>query len=200
MKVLLIILAVFVFIFLLTFIPVKIKATFSKAFFLEIRWLFLKMIFPSETEEELETEKPKKEKKAEKDEVSQWKRLLKKEGFHGFMEIVKAAGKLLGDTAIRILKRVKMKHFLLKMTVAGEDAAQAAILYGQTCAVLYPITSLLFTYVRCKRKKISVNVDYKAEENQVDFAMVLSIRPIFVIAAGIRALIKAIPLVRRVKS
>ena len=54
-------------------------------------------------------------------------------------------------------------------------------------------------FLSCKKKGVSVDLDYSAAENKVSFEAALSIRPLFVRTAGLRILVAGLPLLRKLR-
>ena len=190
MTVLYILLGVLLFLFLLTLCPVRFDLEFREEFRLEARYLFLRFPLlpgePEEAEEEPEPEKPQEEPKedeaAKPGAVDRIKAALKREGLSGFLQALGELIQLAAQTSARMLRRLKLRRFDLYLCIGGaEDAAAAAVLYGQVAAGLYSACGGLFSLVPCKRKGVTVDLDYGAPTAVIDFSTSLSIRPIFVL-------------------
>ena len=182
---------------LLALIPVRARLGFREEFSLELRYLFLRFpLLPGEEEPEEPEEEPEKPEKPEGEKkpglVDRAKAALKREGFAGFLQ---ALGELLGvlaEASAGIVKRIRLRRFDLYLCVAGgEDAAAAAIRYGQVSAGVYAACGWLFGLLPCERKGVTVDLDYDGLENRVDFSAELSIRPIYVIKEALAALVKS---------
>lgn len=189
MIVLYILLGILLFLFLLTLCPVRFDLGFREAFRLEVRYLFFRIpllpVKPEEAVEEPEKppeEKPKKDEDGKPGIPDRIKSALKREGPSGFLQALGDLLKLVGQTSARILRRLKLRRFDLYLCVGGaEDAAAAAIRYGQISAGVYSACGGLFTLIPCKRKGVTVDLDYNTPAFTVDFSACLSIRPIFVL-------------------
>lgn len=190
------------FLFVLLLIPVWAQVSFSEAFQLTIGYGPLRIPIPLEGEEGEEGPQPQKEPAPpeKKEGIFRLKRALKREGFWGFLQSLadfvgaaaRAAGKLLGH--------FKLKHFDLYLCLAGAyDAADAAVRYGQLSTGVYGACGLLFSLMPCKKKGVTVDLDYSAAENKVSFEAALSIRPLFVLTAGLRILVAGLPLLRKLR-
>lgn len=190
------------FLFVLLLIPVWAQVSFSEAFQLTIGYGPLRIPIPLEGEEGEEGPQPQEEPAPpeKKKGPSCLKRALKREGFWGFLQSLadfvgaaaRAAGKLLGH--------FKLKHFDLYLCLAGAyDAADAAVRYGQLSTGVYGACGLLFSLMPCKKKGVTVDLDYSAAENKVSFEAALSIRPLFVLTAGLRILAAGLPLLRKLR-
>ncbi len=199
MTALIIISSIFAFIFLLLIVPLRAHVVFKEEFTLVIRYLFLKFqIVPSkEDEPEEKAKKPAEEEKPE-GMGGRLKAFFKREGMKGFLNFTGDVVKLLGGTLKRVLKHARIRYFDLYICIGGEDAADIAELYGQACAVVYPAYSLLFSIARPRRKNaVTIDADFTGVSSTVSFESKINISPLFLLAAGLRALLKALPLVRR---
>ena len=187
---------------LLLLIPVRVELAFREAFLLVIGYGPLRIPIPLEVEEE--TEKPQEEEKtpsAKKEGPGRLKQALKREGFWGFLQaladFIGAASRVTG----RLLSHLKLRQFDLYLCLAGSyDAADAAVRYGQLSAGVYGACGLLFSLMPCKKKGVTVDLDYSAAENRVDFSTCLSLRPIFALHMALKVLWSAIPLLRKLRA
>lgn len=180
---------------LLTLIPVRAELEFHGEFALAVKYLFLRVPLlpgePKEEDEEPEEEKPKKDGKPGV--LDRVKAALKREGLGGFLQALGELIKLLCQASAGILKRLKLRRFDLYLCVAGAgDAAAGAQLYGKIAAGVYPACGGLFTLLPCRKKGVTVDLDYGIEENRVDFSAELSILPFFVAAEGLRLVVKSL--------
>ncbi len=181
---------------ILLLVPVRAEVAFHEAFQLTIGYGPLRFPIPLEGGEGAETPEapPPPEKK---EGPGRLKLALRRAGFWGFLQSLadfigtaaQATGKLLGH--------FKLKRFDLYLRLGGaEDAAAAAVRYGQVSGAVYSACGLLFSLLPCKEKGVAVDLDYSTLENTVDFSACLSLRPLFALAAGARVLIGALPLFR----
>lgn len=183
---------------LLTLIPVRAELEFHGEFALAVKYLFLRIpLLPGEPKEETEEPEEPEEEKPKKDGkpgvLDRVKAALKREGLSGFLQALGELIKLLCQASAGILKRLKLKRFDLYLCVAGAgDAAAGAQLYGKIAAGVYPACGGLFTLLPCRRKGVTVDLDYGIEENRVDFSAELSILPFFVAAEGLRLVVKSL--------
>ena len=199
MTVWMVICGVLLFLFLLTLFPLRIHVGFEQEFSLTLRYLFLRFhLAPGkegpEPEKAEQEEKTEEEKKTEK--KIDIKRILKRQGVSGFLKSLFELVKLAATDTKRLLSHLKLRKFDLYLCLAGaEDAAEAAIQYGQVSGAVYPACNLLFKLMRCKKGAVSVDLNYQREESMVVFSSVLSILPIFLLREGISLLIHGLPIV-----
>lgn len=191
---------------LLSLIPVRAAVRFQEEFSLEVRYLFLRIpILPGKEEAEPEPE-PEPEEKPEEPEaekkpgiLDRVKAALKREGLVGFLQGLGELIKLLFQAVGGVLKGLRLKRFDLYLCLGGAgDAAAAAILYGQVSGGVYAACGGLFTLMPCKKKGITVDLNYDTEEAKVDFSMELSILPIFALKEGLVLLLKGLRPLRKI--
>ena len=184
-------------ILLLTLIPLRAQLRFKGEFELTVKYLFIRVpLLPGEPKEEPEEPEEKGEKPKEPGRpgaIGRIKAALKREGLGGFLQALGELIKLLGQASKGILKRLKLRSFDLYLCVAGAgDAAAGAELYGKVSAGVYPACGVLFTLLPCKRKGVTVDLDYGLWENRVDLSAELSILPFFVVMEGLRLVLKSL--------
>lgn len=182
------ILGLLLFLFFLTWVPVRAVVRFRESFQVELRYLFLRIPLvpgdePLEEEEEAEGEEPSGEK------ASLAKRLqsvLREKGLSGFLqglaELLGLVKKALGG----VFRRLRLRRFDLYLCLAGaDDPAGAAVRYGQVAAGIYGACGGLFSRMPCRRKGVSIDLNYSAQENIIDFSAEVSIVPLFVIKEAV---------------
>lgn len=191
------ILGILLLLFFLTLLPVRLEVSFRQEFALTLRYLFLSFrLLPGK-------EQPQKEEKPEKEEkkgggLEKIKAILKQEGFFGFLKALFELVKMTASASRNVISRIKVRSFDLYLCLGGAgDAAEAAIRYGELSGAVYSACGFLFGLTGCRKKAVTVDLDYKSEENTVDFSAKISIRPIFVLKEGLSLLIKAMPSLRR---
>lgn len=196
MIVLYVILGILLLLFLLTLIPVRIDVSFRQEFSLTLRYLFLAFpVLPEEEKPKKEAEEAPKEGKEQGSSLQKLKSILKEQGFLGFLKALFQLVKMAASASKKILRAIKVKRFDLYLCLAGAgDAADAAVLYGELSGAVYTACGFLFGLTGCRKKAVTVDLDYQAEENLVDFSARISIRPFTVLAEGISLLIKALPI------
>lgn len=65
---------------------------------------------------------------------------------------------LLADSALWLVKKIKLKRFGLDIICGGGDAADAAIEYGIVCSAVYPFIGYLETNFKGADKALDVNI------------------------------------------
>ncbi len=187
-------------IFIALVIPLRADIGYSEELVLTVKYLFLKFkLFPSENVDNKEEKSEKKTdgQSVEKKTPGKLQSAIRAKGFRGFIELVSELLKLSGTTAVKLLKRLHMSRFDLYVMTGGEDAAEAAVLYGRTCAVIYPAAELLLNAVKCRKTGVTVDLDYSVKEPYVRLESSVYILPIFAVYYGIKYLFRAIPLLQQ---
>ncbi len=200
-----ILLGLFVLIGLLLLAPVHAQIGYRETLEVQVQWLFLRRKLLPEPEEP--AEKPKQEtsksdgapSKRNKSNalLEKFRRFRAVEGFSGFLRLVQAFVRLTGTSAAALIRRLRIRDFDLYVLTGGEDAAAAAILYGKTCAVVYPAAEALFALAPCKRRRVSVDLDYGVKTPRAQLSADVSIRLIFLVYYGLRYLIGLYPIYQR---
>lgn len=89
---------------------------------------------------------------------------------------------------VAILKYITVNKFDLNIVCVGEDAAKAAISYGTTCSVAYPVVGFINTAMNVKKnaQDVSITCDFDSKEEVLDYHLVISVRIFRLIAAFFR--------------
>lgn len=201
MTALIVIGSILLFLFLLTLFHVNFVAEYNGEIQLQVRYMFLKFnILPEKEKEEKPNEdEPSADPEAEKKKSSpsKIKVFLKNEGVNGVLGFLNELVKIIKNLSSYTLKHLKIKKFDLYIVVADEDAASAALKYGEISAAASAVYGMLFSFKHCKDPRISVDLDYNAKDILMQLNGKLSIRLLSVIILAFKALIKGLPLVKR---
>ncbi len=105
-----------------------------------------------------------------------------KENFSLIVELLKEI--------VMLLRFCKAKKFKLNIVCADECAANAAITYGECCAIASPILGYIHSLVKVKRSGESINIECKYDSNDSEFTFetILVVRVFRVIAALLRVI------------
>ena len=182
-------------IFLLVFLlccSVSVEASFQDELSAKVRFLFLHYtVWPQPEEKEEQPAKQeiqKEEKPTQESMFSKGKKLFKQKGFKGFMELLKAFCRVASSSAKKILSHIRISHLRLYLVVGGEDAAQTAIHYGQTCALVSTALTALLSRKQCKDRKVQISPDFQNGNSSVQFQIKFKIRLVFLLIAILSAL------------
>lgn len=71
--------------------------------------------------------------------------------------------KLLTETTGRVLRDMRVRLLRIELRIGGEDASAAAIHFGEVCAVLYPLLSIIGSQMRIQKRMVEVRPDFENE-------------------------------------
>lgn len=199
MTALFIILGILFFFAVLLACPVSIQASFHEELSARVGYLFFHYTIAPKpaVEEKQEQEAPTPE---EKPKENRLKELLRKKGLSGFLEIFHEVAQIASETARRLFSHLVVSHFQLKITVAGQDAAQIALNYGYVCGAVGSAAGLLLGNVKCKSYRISVNPDFQSEQSRVSFDAKARISLLFLLSTALRAFFRSLKVIKSLKT
>ena len=182
--------------------PVRLDVTFRDSFSAKVRYLFL--TFPlTGKQEEPSAASPTREEKAPASQgglLRKLRAMLRREGLGGFLRSLEELARAVKDAGRNALGKARLRRFDAYVRVAGaEDAAAAAVLYGQVCGVVYTASGVLLGMFPCRKARVSVDLDYGAAEHFVDFSASASIRLLFLLREGLILLYKALPFFKKLQ-
>ena len=134
--------------------------------------------------------KPKKEKKAKgkkkpaPEKTPSKKPAEKKKGgsLKDFIPFVQLGLKLLGD----FRRKLRVNRLELRIVLAGEDPADLGLLYGRANAALGGLWPMLERCFKIKKRDVSVQCDFTAEETTVYAALKITITLGRLMVLGVR--------------
>lgn len=198
MLALIIIICIFLFLFLLTLIPVRVELGFRKEFSLTLRYLFLTFHLLPGKEREPEKEEEAQEEQKTESVFYKIQKILKRQGVSGFLKSLFELVQMVASSSKRLLSYLKLKRFDLYLCLGGDGGAgDAALRYGQISGAVYSACGVLFSLMNCRRRAVSVDLDYQSPEDRAEFSAKVSILPLYVLKEGISLLIKGLPVVRK---
>lgn len=102
-------------------------------------------------------------------------------------ETVRLMWDLLKEVA-GLLKFCTVKTFWLDVVCSGDDAVEAAMDYGQCCAVVYPVAGALSALMRVRKSAwdMDIRCDFEGGDAAFDYRIVLSVRVFRLLAAFFR--------------
>ena len=160
-------------------LPITVSVGFDKEMSLSVRYLFLKMkILPEEQKAE------KKKQPAKKKEKPPPKK-LKLESLTSALDWTALRFDRLFKIVKKLLRRTTVAKLNLLVTVSGEDAADTAIKYGKTNALVYTAISMLDSMITLKADKVDIIPGFDGREAQIIFSFKIKIIPLAVITAGL---------------
>ena len=194
--------AVFLLLALLLLAPVKLEVSFRGEFTAQVNYLFLRFPLvpgkePSPQEEALESG----EEAPPPSLLTKLRALLRRQGLRGFLRSLQELAQAVKGASVNLLKRVHLKRLNLYICLAGkEDAASAAIQYGQICGAAYGACGILLGLLPCRNSAVSVDLDYQAEEHHIDFSAAVTIRLLFFVVEGLILLYRALPFFKKLQA
>ena len=203
---LLIVAAVLLLLMLLLLAPLKLDVTFQERFSVQVRFLFFRFPLTQNEEPEQEEQPAGKAPKDPKDSSDpglavKLKGLLHREGLRGFLQSLREVAQSVESASKKILKKVRLNKFDLYIWLAGKnDAAEAAILYGQVCGAVYTASGILFGVFPCRKKSVTVDLDYQNEEHQIEFSGTASIRMLYLLVEGLILLYRVLPFFKKLQT
>lgn len=155
-----------------------------------LKYLFIKIaIYPRKKKESKKKNKPpQKEKKESKKKTEEKKEnffvsLAKTKGLDAVVYIFAEILRLVKSFSLSVIKHLKMKNIKLDITAGGENAADAAVNFGNACSVVYPILGTLSGIINfLSIPQVNIKVDYDKKETTASLLLHLKMRLIFIIA------------------
>ena len=178
----------------LLLIPVFVYAEFSGEFSAKIKYGFITVFDTQKKKPKRQDNKHEKQNKPKEKPKSKSKPSLlfeKKKSELGLFGAIKYFLDILKDLLARILwlvKRIDFKHFKLDLTVASDDAAKTAVTYGEVCAAVYPVLSLLNANTNLSLKQVNISADFNKTAIDAEISVILKTRLIYFVIMGIKTL------------
>ena len=148
----------------------------------KVRFLFFKIVnYDSEkkgSKSKKEKKKPNKKEKTLVDSLKEYASSKNKREL--FFEIIEYL-KIVISKFKKLLSKTRFRKAVLDLTVATEDAADTAILYGKVCSAVYPIISILDTAMKFDPKRISVKTDFASNKMKLYLSGIIKIRLIHIL-------------------
>lgn len=100
--------------------------------------------------------------------LDEWVQKLKREGVFGAVRELQALAQLIGGWVGKLARAITVDRLRLRFVIASEDASATAQNVGRVCAVVYPALTAIQSVVRIRRRHVTVEPDYLAEEGLVE--------------------------------
>lgn len=185
---------------LLCLVKLRFTAVYTDTLSVKLKVLFLEFtLVPFEKKPKKKRKKKIPKKKKDKDgtkekktkKPSYLKQLSDKKGVEGLISMLTEIVKLIGTTLKGIFTNIVIKHFDLKLTVVGDDAADTALKYGKLCGVVYSAVSVICSTAKCEDYNVNVIPDFDDEAKMKVFADAkFYIRVFYVLKYALKALFK----------
>lgn len=198
-----ILLGIALFVALVMFIPITLRASYKEDFWCAVYIGFVKL--------QLVPAKPKKEKKKVKKQTPKTEQpkkatekkpsLIKKYGIEWLLNLIKRVAELAVSALQDFFSHILIKKFSLSISVAGDDAADTAIKYGKYCAVVYPAVGTIVRVVKCKGYGVDINPNFSEKaETEINFDFVARVFVFRLVALAVKHGIKGLKLLAEVKN
>ena len=201
MTALFIILAIAVLICLLLLCPITVKATYREEFAVVVSYLFFRFRFPGpeSDESQMEASEAEEEKTEDSGIFGKYKEMLKRKGLSGLLSLLSEITRALKKASKRLLRAVVVRELSLQLFVVGEDAADTALRYGKTCAVVYPAVSAILHAFRYHHYTLEVQPDFSGGETRIDGRAVLRIRAFSALSIALGLAVDALKILNKLR-
>lgn len=199
-----IVLGIVLFIALILFIPVGVRADFEGELKVVLKIGFISIpIYPPKPKKEKE-KKPAEEKKEEKKEEKPKEKkpnIIQEKGIMWLVDTIREAAKLATGALKSFFKHLKIKHLNISICYCGEDASDTAVKYGYFCLAVYPAVSILVKATGCKKYGVDIAPNFmEGQESRYAVDIQLYIRVFWVVALVFRYGFKALKLILSLRS
>lgn len=199
-----ILLGIALFVALVMFIPITLRASYKEDFWCAVYIGFVKLqLVPAKPKKEKkkkvkkQTPKTKQPKKATEKKPS----LIKKYGIEWLLNLIKRVAELAVSALQDFFSHILVEKLSLSISVAGDDAADTAIKYGKYCAVVYPAVGTIVRVVKCKGYGVDINPIFSEKaETEINFDFVARVFVFRLVALAVKHGIKGLKLLAEVKN
>lgn len=199
-----ILLGIALFVALVMFIPITLRASYKEEFWCAVYIGFVKLqLVPAKPKKEKKKKVKKQTPKTEQPKKSTEKKpsLIKKYGIEWLLNLIKRVAELAVSALQDFFSHILIKKFSLSISVAGDDAADTAIKYGKYCAVVYPAVGTIVRVVKCKGYGVDINPNFSEKaETEINFDFVARVFVFRLIALAVKHGIKGLKLLAEVKN
>ena len=199
-----ILLGIALFVALVMFIPITLRASYKEDFWCAVYIGFVKLqLVPAKPKKgkkkkvKKQTPKTKQPKKATEKKPS----LIKKYGIEWLLNLIKKVAELAVSALQDFFSHILIKKLSLSISVAGDDAADTAIKYGKYCAVVYPAVGTIVRVVKSKDYGVDINPNFSEKaETEINFDFAARIFAFRLIGLAVKHGIKGLKLLAEVKN
>lgn len=199
-----ILLGIALFVALVMFIPITLRASYKEKFWCAVYIGFVKLqLVPAKPKKEKKKKVKKQTPKTEQSKKPTEKKpsLIKKYGIEWLLNLIKRVAELAVSALQDFFSHILVKKFSLSISVAGDDAADTAIKYGKYCAVVYPAVGTIVRVVKCKGYGVDINPNFSEKaETEINFDFVARVFVFRLVALAVKHGIKGLKLLAEVKN
>ena len=95
---------------------------------------------------------------------------------------------------VKLVKHLRFRKLEFDLTVATDDAAKTAIVYGSVCSVVYSICGMLASAYDFNPKKVNVSADFSTDKMSLKVNTVIKIRVIYILKFALSTAVSIIKL------
>ncbi len=195
-----VVLGVLLFFLILLLCPIYIDANFENELSAKVRYLFFTYkILPRPQKAEPEIVEKIEEKKTGNDVKSRIGDIIEQKGLSGFLNIVGEFASIATGTAKKFFSHLVIDKLSTDISVADEDAAQTAILFGGVCAAVYTPMGMLVNNLKCKQYQINIVPNFQAKTCKIRFNFRSHILLIFLVSSSLTALLQSLTVIKKIK-
>ena len=200
-----ILLGIVLFVVLVMFIPITLRASYKEGFWCAVYIGFVKLqLVPAKPKKEKKKKKAKKQtSKTEQPKKKEEKKpsLVKKYGIEWLLNLIKKVAELAVSALQDFFSHILVKKLSLSISVAGDDAADTAIKYGKYCAIVYPAVGTIVRVVKCKSYGVDINPNFSEKtETEINFDFAARVFTFRLIGLAVKHGIKGLKLLAEVKN
>ena len=199
-----ILLGIALFVALVMFIPITLRASYKEKFWCAVYIGFVKLqLVPAKPKKEKKKKVKKQTPKTEQSKKPTEKKpsLIKKYGIEWLLNLIKKVAELAVSALQDFFSHILVKKLSLSIGVAGDDAADTAIKYGKYCAVVYPAVGTIVRVVKCKGYGVDINPNFSEKaETEINFDFVARVFVFRLVALVVKHGIKGLKLLAEVKN
>lgn len=199
-----ILLGIALFVALVMFIPITLRASYKEKFWCAVYIGFVKLqLVPAKPKKEKKKKVKKQTPKTEQPKKATEKKpsLIKKYGIEWLLNLMKKVAELAVSALQDFFSHILVKKLSLSISVAGDDAADTAIKYGKYCAVVYPAVGTIVRAVKCKGYGVDINPNFSEKaETEINFDFVARVFVFRLVALAVKHGIKGLKLLAEVKN
>jgi hypothetical protein len=166
-----------IFLLIILFSNVYIIFEFEETLVFKIRFLFLNFkVFPAKNSKK--TLKKSKSSSKKKSTSKQDIKSRRENSISFFAKLFRVIFKII----CKIWNKTKINKLFLNISISTGDAASTAVLYGQACAVFYPLYQLILKNKDKTNSQISIYPNFKSQKTQINFYTKLSFRLFYLLS------------------
>lgn len=199
-----ILLGIALFVALVMFIPITLRASYKEEFWCAVYIGFVKLqLVPAKPKKEKKKKVKKQTPKTEQPKKATEKKpsFIKKYGIEWLLNLIKKVAELAVSALQDFFSHIMIKKFSLSISVAGDDAADTAIKYGKYCAVVYPAVGTIVRVVKSKGYGVDINPNFSEKaETEINFDFVARVFVFRLVALAVKHGIKGLKLLAEVKN